>query len=145
MFSSTHFLGPRRPATTVYRDVGATTSLDGASPHKLVSLLYEALASQIARARGALARGDIAEKGRAISHAVRILDEGLNAPLDMSAGGAIAANLHDLYDYIVLALTVANLKNDDAGLGECARLVETLRDGWDAIASHAEAANRVAA
>jgi flagellar secretion chaperone FliS len=144
MFSSTQFLGSHRPPTTVYRDVGATTSLDGASPHKLVSLLYEALASQIAGARGAIARRDIAEKGRAISHAVRIVDEGLKAPLDMQGGGAIAANLHDLYDYIVHTLTMSNLKNDDVALEECARLVETLREGWDGIASQAEATPRVA-
>ena len=145
MFSSTQFLGTSRPTAAVYRDIGATTSLDGASPHKLVSLLYAALASQIARARGALARREIAEKGRAISHAVRIVDEGLKAPLDMARGGAIAANLHDLYDYMVHALTRANLKNDDAALAECALLVETLREGWDGIKDRAEAASRVAA
>ena len=145
MFSNTQFLGTRRPPATVYRDVGASTSLDGASPHKLVSLLYAALASQIARARGAIARRDIAEKGRAISHAVRIVDEGLKAPLDMQGGGAIAANLHDLYDYMVHTLTMANLKNDDVALGECARLVETLREGWDGIAAQADAPSRVAA
>lgn len=145
MFSSSQFIGTRRPPATVYRDVGATTSLDGASPHKLVSLLYAALASQIAGARGALARRDLAEKGRAISHAVRILEEGLSAPLDMQRGGAIAANLHDLYDYLVHTLTMSNLKNDDIALGECARLVETLREGWDGIADQAQAAPRVAA
>jgi flagellar protein FliS len=145
MFSTSQTLGNRKPSATFYREVGASTALDGASPHKLVSLLYAALASQIARARGALARRDVAEKGSAISHAVRIIDEGLNAPLDMAGGGAIAANLHDLYDYMVHALTMANLKNDDAALGECARLVETLREGWDGIADQAEAAPRVAA
>ena len=146
MFSTPQTLGSRRPSATYYREVGASTSLDGASPHKLVSLLYEALASQIAGARGALARGDIAEKGRSISHAVRIVDEGLNAPLDLVAGGAIAANLHDLYEYMAQQLTMANLKNDDKLLGECARLVETLREGWDGIADQVEAAApRVAA
>ena len=145
MFSISPTLGNRTPSATFYREIGASTSLDGASPHKLVSLLYAALASQIARARGAIARRDIAEKGRAISHAVRIVDEGLKAPLDMQGGGAIAANLHDLYDYMVRALTMANLKNDDIALEECARLVETLREGWDGIASQADAPSRVAA
>jgi flagellar secretion chaperone FliS len=145
MFSSPQFLGTRKPSATTYREVGAVTSLDGASPHKLVSLLYAALAGQIAAARGAIARRDIAEKGRAISHAVRIVEEGLNAPLDLHAGGAIAANLHDLYDYLVHTLTMANLNNDDAALATCARLIETLRDGWDGIADRADAAHRVAA
>ena len=145
MFSSGQFLGSRRPSATTYREVGASTALDGASPHKLVSLIYAALASQIAAARGALARDDVAEKGRAISHAVRIIDEGLNAPLDLASGGAIAANLHDLYDYMVHTLTMANLKNDDSTLSECARLVETLREGWDGIADQVHDAQKAAA
>lgn len=137
MFSSSTQFGSRKPSATVYREIGAATALDGASPHKLVSLLYGALASQIANARGALARRDIAEKGRAIAHAVRIVEEGLIVPLDMQRGGAIAQNLRDLYDYIVQRLTLANLKNDDAAMHECARLVETLRDGWDGMADPA--------
>jgi len=145
MFSISQTLGNRTRSATFYREVGASTSLDGASPHKLVSLLYAALASQIARARGAMARNDIAEKGRAISHAVRIVDEGLNAPLDMVGGGALAANLHDLYDYLVHTMTMANLKNDDNALAECARLIETLREGWDGIAAEADAPAQVAA
>ena len=145
MFSTSQYLGSRKPSTNAYRDVGASTALDGASPHKLVSLLYSALASQIANARGALARRDVSEKGRAISHAVRIIEEGLSAPLDMVGGGAIASNLRDLYDYMVQQLTLSNLKNDDAGLSECARLLETLREGWEGIADQAHADAKVAA
>ncbi|HEY8710903.1 MAG TPA: flagellar export chaperone FliS [Burkholderiaceae bacterium] len=145
MFSTSPYLGSRKPATLAYREVDASTALDGASPHKLVSLLYATLAGQIANARGALARRDIAEKGRAIGHAVRILEEGLRAPLDLQAGGAIAANLHDLYEYMVRQLTLANVKNDDAVLSECARLVETLRQGWDGMADAVRGAARVAA
>lgn len=145
MFSSPQFHGSRRASATVYRDVGASTALDGASPHKLVSLLYEALTSQIAGARGALARRDVAEKGRAISHAVRILEEGLRAPLDLPRGGALASNLHDLYAYMVQQLTRANLNNDDALLTECMGLVETLREGWDGIADQVQTSPRIAA
>ena len=145
MFSTSPYLGSRKPATLAYREIDASTALDGASPHKLVSLLYATLAGQIANARGALARRDIAEKGRAIGHAVRILEEGLRAPLDLPAGGAIATNLHDLYEYMVHRLTLANVKNDDAALSECARLVETLREGWNGIADQVHASARVAA
>ena len=145
MFSTSQHYGSRKPAALAYRDVDASTALDGASPHKLVSLLYATLAGQIANARGALARRDIAEKGRAIGHAVRIVEEGLRAPLDLRAGGAIAANLHDLYEYMLHRLTLANANNDDAALSECARLVETLRQGWDGMADAVRGAARVAA
>lgn len=144
MFNS-QYLGTRKPSAVAYRDIGATTALDGASPHKLVSLLYVALASEIAAARGAIARHDIAEKGRAISHAVRILEEGLIAPLNMEAGGALAVNLRDLYVYMVQRLTLANLKGDERMLGECSGLIGSLREGWEGIADQVRAADQVAA
>jgi flagellar protein FliS len=130
---------------SMYRGVSATTAVEGASPHKLVSMLYQAAYGEIAAARGAIARGDVAEKCRAIGHAVRIVEEGLAAPLDRQAGGALAANLGDLYDYIVRRLTIANLKSDDAVLADCASLVQTMRDSWDAIAPQVEAPAQAAA
>lgn len=145
MFSSANHLGSRRPSVKSYREVHASTAIEGASPHKLVSLLFQSVASEIAAARGAIARSDIGEKGRAISHAVRIIEEGLLAPLDMATGGAIAANLRDLYQYLVYRLTMANLKTDDGALAECARLIESLREGWEAIADQVHMPARAAA
>ncbi len=141
MFSSpTLSTGPRPSVVGMYRNVGAATAVDGASPHKLVSMLYEAVGNEIAAARGALERGDIAEKCRAIGHAVRVVEEGLLVPLDLQAGGALAANLRDLYDYLVRRLTLANLRNDDVALAECAALARSLGEGWDAIRPQAKAA-----
>jgi flagellar protein FliS len=130
---------------TMYRGVNASTAIEGASPHKLVSMLYQAIAGEIAAARGAIVRKDIAEKGRAIGHAVRIVEEGLLAPLDVDAGGALALNLRDLYDYIVRRLTLGNLHSDDVALADCASLVQTLRETWDAIAPQVEMPARAAA
>ncbi|MEO7057190.1 MAG: flagellar export chaperone FliS [Caldimonas sp.] len=135
MFTSTYQSGTRPPMTTMYRSVNASTAIEGASPHKLVSMLYQAVSSEIAAARGAIARRDVAEKGRAIGHAVRIIEEGLIAPLDMAAGGPLAQNLRDLYQYVVFRLTMGNLKSDDAALAECADLARSMSDGWDAIGS----------
>jgi flagellar protein FliS len=145
MFSSPNHLGSRRPSATTYRDVNASTAVEGASPHKLVSLLFQTLAREIAAARGGIARGDVAAKGRAIGHAVRVVEEGLLAPLDLAAGGPLAANLRDLYEYLVQHLTLANLKSDDALLAECARLVDVLREGWDGIANQVGLQSRAAA
>jgi flagellar protein FliS len=108
-------------------------------------MLYQAISGEIAAARGALARNDIGEKGRAIGHAVRIVEEGLLAPLDLDVGGELALNLRDLYDYIVRRLTIGNLRSDDAALGECAALVQTLRDSWEAIAPQVDVPARAAA
>lgn len=145
MFSTAHHPGARRPSATAYRDVNASTAVEGATPHKLVSLLYQSVASEIAAARGAIGRSDVAGKGRAISKAVRLIEEGLLAPLDLAAGGALAVNLRDLYQYLVQRLTIANLRSDDAVLAECARLIDVLREGWDGIAAQVDVAPRAAA
>jgi flagellar secretion chaperone FliS len=134
MFSSTPPFRSPRPGSSAYRAVQSETAVDSASPHKLISLLYEALAGEISTARGAIARRDIAQKARVLAHAVRIVEEGLAAPLDLHAGGEIAARLAALYDYLVRRLTHANLHHDDTALAECAQLVATLQQGWDGIA-----------
>jgi flagellar protein FliS len=145
MFSNPRPHGLQRPSVSAYREVNASTAVEGASPHKLVSLLYQTLASEIAAARGAIARSDVPEKCRAIAKAVRIVEEGLLAPLDLKGGGGLAANLDTLYRYLVQRLTLANLDSDDAMLAECSRLVETLREGWDGIARQVEIPARAAA
>ena len=134
MFMTAQGHGPRRPLAASYREVNASTAIEGATPHKLVSLLYASVSSEIAAARGAISRSDIAEKGRAIAHAVRIVEEGLLAPLDMKAGGPLAQNLSSLYEYLVHRLTMANLETSDSALAECSKLMEVLREGWDGIA-----------
>ncbi len=145
MFSNMHQPGKRPTVLGLYRNVSASSGVEDASPHKLVAMLYEAVSGEIAAARGALQRRDVAEKGRAIGHAVRIVEEGLLAPLDLSAGGAIAGNLHDLYQYLVFRLTMGNLHSDDAALAECAGLARSLAESWDAIGPQVELPARVAA
>jgi flagellar protein FliS len=145
MFSNTLQPGKRPTVLGLYRNVSAASGIEGASPHKLVAMLYQAVASEIAAARGALQRRDVAEKGRAIGHAVRILEEGLLAPLDMERGGAIAVNLRDLYQYMVYRLTIGNLHSDDAALADCAGLIRSLGESWEAIAPQVDVPARAAA
>lgn len=125
----------RRAIPAAYQQIGVTTAVDGASPHKLVAMLFDALQSEIVAARGAMQRGDIAEKGRAIGHAVRILQEGLIAPLDLQNGGAVASNLRDVYDYVVHQLTLANLRNDPTALLQCKELITPIQEAWTQIQS----------
>ena len=47
-------------------------------------------------------------------------------------------DLSDLYAYVCLRLTQANLRNDEAALDECQALMAPLRDAWNAISGHAE-------
>ena len=130
----------QRHAAGAYKQVYAATGVDSATPHGLIGMLFDALVGALAEARGALRGGQIAAKGKAIAQALRIVDEGLCAALNEAEGGALAADLRDLYGYITLRLTHANLHNDEAALDECVRLIEPLRSAWAGIAD--QVANR---
>jgi flagellar protein FliS len=135
MFASTHTPHRTMPSpASAYRQVGMETSTADASPHKLIQMLFDGLQDAISRARGAMRDRQIEAKGRAIGHAVRIVEEGLKAGLDLQAGGSLAADLNALYAYVALRLTHANLHNDEAALDECVRLLEPVRSAWNDIA-----------
>jgi len=134
MYAANPFRSPNATSMSgMYRQVGVTSAVDSASPHRLVTMLYDGLLESIAEARGAVDQGEIGAKGRAIGRAVRILEEGLRGGLNRDQGGELAQNLNALYSYIAQRLTYANLHSDAASLAECYGLVEPLRDGWIAI------------
>jgi flagellar secretion chaperone FliS len=90
MFAAT--FAPNRPMNSLasaYRQVGLETATSGASPHKLIEMLFDGFQDAVARARGALQAKQIEAKARAISHAARIVEEGLKAGLNLADGGAI--------------------------------------------------------
>ena len=51
----------------------------------------------------------------------------------MEQGGQVAENLRNLYLYMMNRLTQANVINDAAMVAEVARLVGTVKAGWDGI------------
>lgn len=133
---STQFASPFARAgamNNAYRQVGVETSVEDASPHKLISLLFDGYMEAITQARGFMKTGQIEQKGKAIGRAARIVEEGLKASLNVAEGGALASDLHALYDYLARRLTLANLRNDEAMLDECVALVEPLRQAWREI------------
>lgn len=134
MFAAT-FAQPRAMHTlaNAYQQIGLETATAGATPHKLIALLFDGFQDAVARARGAMQARQIEAKGRAIGHAARIVEEGLKAGLNLKDGGKIAADLDALYAYIGMRLTYANLHNDEAALDECARLIEPVRSAWAEI------------
>lgn len=124
----------RAPHAQMYSRVGVETGVQSASPHKLVAMLFDGYFESLMRAKSALAAGQTELKGREIGRAVRIVEEGLKASLDLGAGGGLAADLSDLYAYVTLRLTQANLKNDAGALDECHALMKPLHDAWQSIA-----------
>ena len=120
-------------SASAYKRVSIQTSVEGASPHRLISLLFDALLQALLTARRVLAQGDIEAKGREIGKAIRILEEGLKAGLDDERGGEVAVNLRGVYNYSILHLTKANLKNDDALIAEVIELIQPVSAAWKGI------------
>lgn len=120
-------------AINAYTNVGLESSVMGADPHKLISMLFQGALIEIAHAKNGINRKETAYKGEAISRAIAIIGEGLNASLDKKVGGELALNLASLYDYMVFRLVDANLKNDISILDEVARLLSELQGAWDTI------------
>lgn len=134
MFSSTGF-----SKANAYRQVGAHSGVENASPHMLIQMLFDGLFQSLNAARGAMQRSEIEEKGQHITKAVRILQEGLVLGLDMEKGGELAANLRLLYDYCVGQLTKANLHNDAEIVEEVIGVLQPVAQGWKEIGPQAEA------
>jgi flagellar protein FliS len=120
-------------AVSAYKDVGIETSVLGADPHKLTSMLFEGALMSISNARHDMVDRNHAAKGKSISKAIAIIGEGLNASLDRKAGGELAQNLSSLYDYMVGRLVQANANNDVAVLDEVSALLGELKGAWDSI------------
>jgi len=120
-------------SANAYRTVGVETAVSGADPHQLVCLLYQALMQSLGTAKLSLQAGDIAGKGKAISRAVRLIEEGLKAGLNDAKGGDLAVNLRGLYDYCIVVLTEANLRNDVKKIDEVIQLVQPVAQAWNDI------------
>ena len=135
MYAASMFT-PRRATThgaATYQTTGMEIQVASADAHRLVTLLFEGFDAALADAQGALTTGDVERKCRAITRAMRIVDEGLRSHLNLSAGGALAHDLSELYGYVAGRLMLANARNDSAMLTECKRLMQPLHEAWVAI------------
>lgn len=125
---------PGHSGANAYARVGVETGAMGASPHRLIVMLYQGARQAIAQARMHLQQGDIPGRGQAISKAIRIISEGLQQALNLEVGGEIAARLDSLYSYMTRRLLEANIKQSEAMLVEVDGLLATLEEAWLGIA-----------
>lgn len=116
-----------------YKNVGLETSVTQANPHQLVGMLFDGLLQSLNAAKIHMENRDFAEKGRAINRAVRILEEGLKAGLDLKNGGEVAANLLALYDFCIYKVSEGNLRNNIGMVQEVINAIQPVADGWNQI------------
>jgi flagellar secretion chaperone FliS len=85
-----------------------------------------------------MTRGETSEKARLLNRAVSIIGE-LRNSLDLKAGGQLAANLGELYDYMGRRLLKATAENRVEMLDEVIKLLHQIRTAWVAIPNEARA------
>ncbi|KRB93313.1 flagellar export chaperone FliS [Noviherbaspirillum sp. Root189] len=125
--------GSARSGASAYANVGVETGVASASPHKLVVMLFDGAMVAVSSALHQMQAGDIPNKGKSISKAISIIENGLRASLDKKVGGEIALNLDALYEYMANRLVIANLKNQPQALEEVHQLLKGLKDAWESI------------
>ena len=121
-----------------YKKVDVQSAVLGASPHRLVELLFDGAIARLTEAKAHMERKDLAKKAQSVNSCLDIVN-GLRGALNMEQGGEIAINLDLLYDYIARRLITANCNNDVEILKEVHALLTGLRSGWNSITPPAEA------
>ena len=132
----------RSNPASAYSKVGLETSVQSASPHQLIVLLFEGARQAVVIARASMDSGDTAQKGSSITKAIDIILNGLRSSLDLEAGGDLAQNLYALYDYMARRLLHANIHNDRAALDEVLSLLSEIHGAWVAIGQQVEAESK---
>ncbi len=117
---------PQTKAATYLQEHVAETI----SAHKVISLLLDGALERIEQAIDATRCERDAEVVLLTEKLVAIL-EGLRNSLDRQAGGEIAENLNDLYEYMVRRLKNARPGSMEAVLLEAQRLLGEVKEGWD--------------
>lgn len=124
-------------AANAYARMGTQSAAMAASPHQLITLLFDAVHSALLMARHHMAQGDTRAKGNALSKAINIIDNGLKASLVEGPGGAegarLVVNLGMLYDYVIAQLMLANVRNDPALIDVAERLLGNVSSAWKEV------------
>ncbi|MGL5495575.1 MAG: flagellar export chaperone FliS [Aeromonas sobria] len=115
---------------TAYRQGAIHARIASASPQELVVMMIEHLLEELDRVEGHLAAMRLDKKGDGISKCLEIL-HALDSSLQMEAGGELAEQLHQLYDYCSRRLLEVNLRNQAAPLAEVRMVLQPIKEGWE--------------
>lgn len=104
------------------------TSVETASPERLVIMLYDGALKFLRIAREAVENKNIEEGNRYICKTQDIINEFIIS-LDMNTG-EIAFNLRNIYDFWNRMLIEANIKKDPVLIEQVTEQVQEMRDAW---------------
>ncbi len=123
---------PGKSKLAAYHSVSVIGGVAMADPHGLVLMLMDACAERLATACGCIERREIVRKAKLLHSCVTLIAE-LRGSLNLAAGGPLAQNLSNLYDYMMRQLLMANVSNESAPVKEVLGLLNDVRSAWLAI------------
>jgi flagellar protein FliS len=129
MFSSAARYGR---AGAQYRNVDVTTRIEGASPHRLVGILFEELLTSIAETAAASRARDLVRRSETQSRSLVLL-QALDSSLDFEKGGEIATMLASVYAEVRRLLLAGVRESNASHTDEARKLVAEIASAWDAI------------
>lgn len=115
-----------------YRQVGMTSEVEGADPHRLIQMLMEGALTRMSQAKGMIEEENHEGKAKLLGRVMEIIAT-LQSSLDHDKGGDISANLDRLYDYMNRRLLEASSANDTSMIDEVMSLLLEIKAGWDGI------------
>lgn len=128
-----------RSAAQSYGNLDATSRVAAATPHELISILFEQLLLRIDRARRSLERGDVAGMLQARAKASDILNA-LEESLDFDNGGEVATALAIVYRETSNRLDQARGPEAPAMLSSAREMVGEIAEAWSEIGKGAGSA-----
>ncbi|GIU09888.1 MULTISPECIES: flagellar export chaperone FliS [unclassified Shewanella] len=117
-----------------YRKVSLDSSINVASPHKIIQMMFAGALERLVQGRYAIEQSNLELKGVSLGKAISIV-AGLNSSLNMEAEGDVAGNLSALYDFMLRRISDANINNDVQAIDDAMDVLRTIKEAWDAIPS----------
>lgn len=105
------------------------SAVAGASPVRLVILLYEQVIEDLRRALNAQRQNDVEGRTREINHAILVLGH-LQASLDKDQGGRVAADLDRFYKQVQAGLVEAQCKQSESALEQQISCLMQVHEAW---------------
>ena len=112
-------------ARTAYRE----NDVRGASPVRLVVLLYDQMIHDLTQAAEAIEQNDIPLRTRSINHAILVIGH-LQSPLDFANGGKVAHDLDNFYNVLRKSLVQVQFFPTKAGMKQLITDVLAVREAW---------------
>ena len=110
---------------TAYRE----NDVRGATPVRLVVLLYEQMIQDLTQAAQAIEQNDIILRTKLINHAILVIGH-LQSPLDFDQGGKVAKDLERFYNVLRQNLVQVQFFPSKAGIQRLITDLLAVREAW---------------